>query len=159
MKKKKKKQDETRKIKQLISKHLRTLGTRLEEVLSVSTFPFPLVNIIRMKLNEAPPQTVVRMKAVWIWERGREGGRESSCWVSMICRWVSRAICWLSQTAGDYNYPAAEEGAREACSVNRLALLSCMFVAHSQGPHSCTSTALYRMWLFKFAHTWSVLPL
>lgn len=38
----------------------------------MSSFPVPLVNIIRMKLNEAPPQTVVRMKAVWIWERDRE---------------------------------------------------------------------------------------
>lgn len=48
----------------------------------MSSFPFPLVNIIRMKLNEAPPQTVVRMKAVWIWERDREreGGRAPAEW-------------------------------------------------------------------------------
>lgn len=73
--------------------------------------------------------------------------RESSSCVSMICQWVSRAICWLSQTAGDYNYPGAEGGEREACSVNRLPLLSCVDVARSQGPHSCTSTTLYWMWL------------
>lgn len=65
----------------------------------------------------------------------------------MICQWVSRAICWLSQTAGDYNYPGAEGGEREPCSVNRLPLLSCMNVAHSQGPHSSTSTTLHWMWL------------
>lgn len=94
----------------------------------------------RQKIT-TPPQTVVRMKAVWIWER------ESSCWVSTICQWVSRAICWLSQTAGDYNYPGAEGGEREACSVNRLPLLPCMDVAHSQGPRSCMSTTLYWMWL------------
>lgn len=73
--------------------------------------------------------------------------RGSSCWVSMICQWVSRAICWLSQTAGDYNYPGAKGGEREACSVNRLPLLSCMDVAHSQGPRSCTSTTLDWTWL------------
>lgn len=83
------------------------------------------------------------MKAAWFSERERE----SSCWVSMICQWVSRAICWLSQTAGDYNYPGTEGGEREACSVNRLPLLSCMDVAHSQGPRSCTSTTLYWAWL------------
>lgn len=73
--------------------------------------------------------------------------RENSCWVSMICQWVSRAICWLSQTAGDYNYPGTEGGERGACSVNRLPLLSCMDVAHSQRPHSCMSTTLFWTWL------------
>lgn len=72
---------------------------------------------------------------------------ESSCWVSMICQWVSRAICWLSQTAGDYNYPGTEGGERGACSVSRLPLLSCMDVALSQQPHSCMSTTLFWMWL------------
>lgn len=95
----------------------------------------------KKKKTPAPRQTVVRMKAVWIWETA------STCWVSMICQWVSRAICWLSQTAGDHNYPGAEGGKREACSVNGLPLLSCMDVARSQGPHSCTSTTLYWMWL------------
>lgn len=35
------------------------------------------------------------------------------------------------------------EREREACSVKRLPLLSCMVVAHSQELHSCTSTTLY----------------
>lgn len=36
--------------------------------------------------------------------------REASCRVSMICHWVSRAICGPSQTAGHYNYPGTEGG-------------------------------------------------
>lgn len=88
----------------------------------------------------------LRRKLWWEWKLcGSE--RERSCWVSMICQWVSRAICWLSQTVGDCNYPGAEGGKREACSVNRLPLLLCMDVAHSQGPHSCMSTTSYWMWL------------
>lgn len=83
----------------------------------------------------------------------------------MICQWVSRAICWLSKTAGDYNYPGAEGEERQACSVNRLPLLSCMDVARSQGSHSCMPTTLYWMWLlnlftlgvFSFCNQYSLL--
>lgn len=126
-----------------------------------------VLNLIRMKLNEARAENN-NSTANCGENESSVDLREiaSSCWVSMICQWVSGAICWLSQTAGDYNYPGAEGGAREARSVKRLPLHSCMYVAHSQGPRSCTSKSLYRMWLlnlftlgeFSLCNQYSVLP-
>ncbi len=93
----------------------------------------------RQKIT-TPPQTVVRMKAVWIWEWARaEWARSASGSPGPSVGWVRlREITIIQEPKG---------GEREACRVNRLPLLSCMDVAHSQGPRSCTSTTLYWMWL------------
>lgn len=85
------------------------------------------------------------------------GGGGSRC-VSMICLWVSRAICWLSQTAGHYNYPGAGGGAGPACGVARLPSLPARSdVAHSQPSasqlHVC---GFIPGCAFKCAHTRSV---
>lgn len=87
-----------------------------------------LVNIIRMMLDEVQKEKRKKLQPHGKLWRENESGVDlsesqgvwgDSCWVSMICQWVSRAICWLSQTAGDYNYPGAGGGDGPACGVGR----------------------------------------
>lgn len=80
----------------------------------------------------------------------------------MICQWVSRAICWLSQTAGDYNYPGTGEGdwvGGERGSVEQTPFTP----LRGRGPQPAASQLhVYNFILnvaFKFVHTWSVLRL
>lgn len=58
-------------------------------------------------------------------------GLQGHLWAESDCRTLQLSRNWR----------------RGACSANRLPLLSSMDVVHSQRPHSCVSTTLYRMWL------------
>lgn len=127
-----------------------------------------LVNIIRMMLDEVQKGKKVQPHGkLWcekesgVYLSESRGCWGDSCWVSMICQWVSRAICWLSQTAGDYNYPGAGGGDGPACDRPPSQPLlphppARTWPAASRQPRSCTSTTLFRAEAFKCVHTRSV---